>query len=146
MTYEAPVADIAFALRHAAGFDAALAAGLYGDLSDDIVDAVLDEAGRFATEVLAPLNTVGDRHGALFKDGAVTMPPGWKEAYGAWAAAGWNALAAPADWGGQELPKLCTKGLNVQALPEDYAGAVGVFVSNHAATFRDGRIMLLSER
>jgi acyl-CoA dehydrogenase len=104
MTYEAPVADIAFALRHAAGFDAALAAGLYGDLSDDIVDAVLDEAGRFATDVLAPLNTVGDRHGALFKDGAVTMPPGWKEAYGAWSAAGWNALAAPADWGGQELP------------------------------------------
>ena len=104
MTYRAPVPDIAFALRHAAGFAPAVAEGLYGDLSDDVVDAVLEEAGRFATEVLAPLNTVGDRHGVLFKDGIVTTPPGWKEAYRAWAAAGWNALAAPAPWGGQELP------------------------------------------
>src|SRR5438552_10505858 len=104
MTYRAPVADIAFALRHAPVFGRALSEGLYGDLSDDVVDAVLEEAGRFATEVLAPLNMVGDRHGVLFKDGAVTMAPGWKEAYRAWAAAGWNALAAPAPWGGQELP------------------------------------------
>jgi alkylation response protein AidB-like acyl-CoA dehydrogenase len=59
---------------------------------------------RFATEVIAPPNTVGDRHGVLFKDGTVTTPPGWKEAYRAWTAAGWNALAAPAPWGGQELP------------------------------------------
>jgi acyl-CoA dehydrogenase len=104
MTYRAPVSDIAFALRHAAGFAPAVAEGLYGDLSDDVVDAVLAEAGRFATEVIAPLNTVGDRHGVLFKDGTVTTPPGWKEAYRAWTAAGWNALAAPAPWGGQELP------------------------------------------
>jgi acyl-CoA dehydrogenase len=104
MTYRAPVSDIAFSLRHAAGFAPALRDGLYGDLSDDVVDAVLAEAGRFATEVLAPLNTIGDRHGARFKDGAVTTPPGWKEAYRAWAAAGWNALAAPTPWGGQELP------------------------------------------
>ena len=90
MTYRAPVADIAFALKHAAGSAAALAERLYGDLDEDVVDAVLAEAGRFATEVLAPLNTVGDRVGAPFKDGVVTTPPGWKEAYRAWAAAGWN--------------------------------------------------------
>src|SRR4029077_15899539 len=65
---------------------------------------VLAEAGRFADEVIAPLNTVGDREGARFNDGAVTMPPGWKEAYGAWTQAGWNGLASPAQWGGQELP------------------------------------------
>ena len=64
--------------------------GLYGDLTDDVVEAVLAEAGQFATDVLAPLNTVGDREGAPFKDGAVTTPPGWKEAYRAWAQAGWN--------------------------------------------------------
>ena len=86
MTYRAPVADIAFALKHAAGFGPALADGLYGDLAEDVVDAVLEEAGKFATEVLAPLNAVGDRHGTPFKDGAVTTPPGWKEAYRAWAA------------------------------------------------------------
>jgi alkylation response protein AidB-like acyl-CoA dehydrogenase len=104
MTYRAPVADIAFALKEAAGFAPALADHIYGDLGDDVVDAVLTEAGRFATEILAPLNTVGDRTGATFKDGAVTTAPGWKEAYRAWTEAGWNGLAAPTQWGGQELP------------------------------------------
>src|SRR6266545_5237076 len=104
MTYRAPVADIAFALKHGAGFGPALAEGLYGDLGEDVVEAVLEEAGRFATDILGPLNSVGDRHGTPFKDGAVTTPPGWKEAYHAWAAAGWNGLAAPAQWGGQALP------------------------------------------
>ena len=104
MTYRAPVSDIAFALKHAAGFDAALAEGLYGDLTPDLVDAVLEEAGKFASGVIAPLNAIGDRHGTPFKDGVVTMPPGWKEAYTAWAAAGWAGLAGPAAYGGQELP------------------------------------------
>jgi 3-(methylsulfanyl)propanoyl-CoA dehydrogenase len=104
MTYRAPVADIAFALKHGAGFERALADGLFGELGADEVDAVLAEAGRFATDVLAPLNRLGDRHGTPFKDGAITMPPGWKEAYRSWAAAGWNGLAAPAQWGGQALP------------------------------------------
>lgn len=104
MAYRAPVSDIAFALKHAAGLKAALADGLYGDLDEDTVDSVLEEAGRFASEVIAPLNRVGDTFGTPFKDGAVTTPPGWKEAYTAWAAAGWNGLASPADWGGQDLP------------------------------------------
>ena len=56
---------------------------------------MLEEAGKFATDVIAPLNAVGDSHGTPLKDGAVTMPPGWKEAYRAWAPAGWNGLAAP---------------------------------------------------
>ncbi len=105
MTYLAPVADIAFALLHAAGLKAALAEGLYGDLDETVVDQVLAEAGRFASDVIAPLNRVGDKFGTPFKDGAVTTPPGWKEAYTAWAAAGWNGLASPADFGGQELPQ-----------------------------------------
>ncbi|MFL5103489.1 MAG: acyl-CoA dehydrogenase [Xanthobacteraceae bacterium] len=104
MTYRAPVAEIAFTLKHAAGLERAIAEGLYGDLTEDVVDAVLEEAGRFATEVIAPLNTVGDRHGAPLTNGTITMPPGWREAYRDWAAAGWNGLAAPAEWGGQGLP------------------------------------------
>ena len=104
MTYRAPVSDIAFALKHAAGLQAALAEGLYDDLDEEMVDQVLVEAGRFAGDVIAPLNRVGDKFGTPFKDGKVTTPPGWKEAYTAWAAAGWNGLAAPADYGGQELP------------------------------------------
>ena len=105
MSYRAPVEDIAFALLHGAGAKDALAAGLYGDLGADDVDAILVEAGKFATDVIAPLNAPGDRHGAFLKDGHVIMPPGWKEAYHAWAAAGWNGLASPAPWGGQGLPR-----------------------------------------
>jgi 3-(methylsulfanyl)propanoyl-CoA dehydrogenase len=104
MSYRAPTADIAFTLKHAAGLSAALSEGLYGDLDEETVDSVLAEAGRFASDVIAPLNNVGDKFGTPFKDGVVTTPPGWKDAYTSWAAAGWNGLAAPADWGGQELP------------------------------------------
>jgi alkylation response protein AidB-like acyl-CoA dehydrogenase len=105
MSFRAPVEDIAFALLEGAGLKAALSSGLYGDLAADDIDAILVEAGKFATEIIAPLNVPGDRHGAFLKDGHVVTPPGWKEAYKAWAAAGWNGLASTADWGGQGLPR-----------------------------------------
>jgi alkylation response protein AidB-like acyl-CoA dehydrogenase len=104
MTYRSPVADIAFALKNGAGMGKAIEEGLYGDLTADTVDAVLEEAGRFATDIIAPLNSIGDKHGTPFKDGVVTTPPGWKEAYTSWAAAGWNGLASSEQWGGQGLP------------------------------------------
>jgi acyl-CoA dehydrogenase len=105
MGYRAPVDDIIFTLKHAAGFAKAQADGLYGDLSDDDLAAVLGEAGRFATDRLAPLNAPGDRFGTPFRDGVVTTPPGWKEAYRDWATAGWNSVAASPEWGGQGLPR-----------------------------------------
>jgi alkylation response protein AidB-like acyl-CoA dehydrogenase len=105
MAYRAPVEDILFSLKHAAGLAKARADGLYQDLGDDDLDIVLGEAGRFASEVLAPLNAAGDRYGTPFREGEVTMPPGWKEAYRDWAAAGWNGVAAPTEWGGQGLPR-----------------------------------------
>jgi acyl-CoA dehydrogenase len=105
MTYRAPVADIAFTLKHSAGLERAIADGIYGDLDLATIDAVLEEAGKFATDVIAPLNSVGDKHGTPFKDGNVTTPPGWKQAYTSWAAAGWNGLASPDDYGGQGLPQ-----------------------------------------
>jgi acyl-CoA dehydrogenase len=106
MTYRAPVSDIVFTMRHAAGLDRAVADGVYGDLSADLAGTILEEAGRFAGEVVAPLNREGDRNGATFRDGTVTTAPGWKQAYKAWAEAGWNALPGPADFGGQGLPTL----------------------------------------
>jgi len=105
VTYQAPLADIGFTLKHGAELTAAIEDGLFGDLSADDVDAVLNEAGRVAAEVIVPLNRIGDKYGSLFKDGAVTMAPGWKEAYQTWRAGGWNGLAAPAEWGGQALPQ-----------------------------------------
>ena len=106
MTYQAPLSDIGFTLKYGAELALALEEGLYGDLTMDVVDAVLAEAGRIAGEVIAPLNRVGDRYGTPFKDGAVTTPPGWKEAYTVWRTGGWNGLAAPTEWGGQALPQL----------------------------------------
>lgn len=105
MSYRAPVDDMAFTLAHGAGMGRALAEGLYGELGPDDIRAVLEEAGRFAADLLAPLNRLGDRHGAVLQDGRVILPPGWKEAYTAWAQAGWNGLAAPEEWGGQGLPR-----------------------------------------
>jgi butyryl-CoA dehydrogenase len=106
MTYRAPVAEIVDTMRHVAGLDRAIADGLYGDLSADLVKTVLNEAGTFAGEMIAPLNRAGDQHGASLEDGRVTTPPGWKEVYRAWTEAGWNALPGPVDYGGQGLPVL----------------------------------------
>jgi hypothetical protein len=77
MTYQAPLADMGFALKYGAGLTAALEE--FGELTMDDVEAVLGEAGRIAGEVPAPLNRIGDREGVTFKDGAVTTAPGWKE-------------------------------------------------------------------
>lgn len=104
MTYRAPVPDILLALNHGAGLEAAVKAGHYGDYDGDITAAVLEEAGRFATDVLAPLNRVGDQNGIKLADGKVTTAPGWPDAYKRWADAGWNAVSGPEAFGGQGLP------------------------------------------
>jgi acyl-CoA dehydrogenase len=102
--YRAPVDHIAFTLKQIAGLKSGLEAGLYGDLGEDLVDAILSEAGRFATEEVAPLYEVGDRTGAVLKDAEVTMPPGWRELYRRWIEGGWNGLSGPEEFGGQGLP------------------------------------------
>ncbi len=109
--YRAPVEEIAFTLKHIAGLKEALASGRFGDLGDDLVDAVLHEAGRFAAEEVAPLYRVGDRTGAVLKDAGVTMPPGWKELYRRWVEGGWNALTGPVEHGGQALPMMLAIGV-----------------------------------
>src|SRR3954449_1111709 len=104
MTYRAPINDMLLALNHGAGLQAAVKAGHYGDFDADITAAVLEEAGRFASDVLAPLNRVGDEHGIKLEDGKVTTAPGWPDAYQRWAAAGWNAVSGAEAFGGQGLP------------------------------------------
>ncbi|MBN9060820.1 MAG: acyl-CoA dehydrogenase [Rhizobiales bacterium 65-9] len=106
MSYRAPIADIALAMRTAGGLDEAISSGLYGDLDGDTVEAILDEAAKMADGVLAPLNRTGDVDGARYENGAVVTPPGWKDAYRAWREAGWNALTGPEAYGGQGLPLL----------------------------------------
>ena len=104
--YRAPVDEIAFTLKHVTGFTSDLEAGRFNDLTDDLVDAILGEAGRFAAEEIAPLARIGDEKGAVLKDGAVATPPGWADLYRRWCEGGWNGLSAPEDYGGQGLPTL----------------------------------------
>jgi alkylation response protein AidB-like acyl-CoA dehydrogenase len=105
MTYRAPVDDIVFALKTAAGLDELVANGTI-EVDEDTVRAVIDEAGRFASEVLDPLNVPGDRTGSRLVDGTVVTPPGWKEAYTAFSEGGWSALPCPPEFGGQGLPEM----------------------------------------
>jgi alkylation response protein AidB-like acyl-CoA dehydrogenase len=106
MTYRAPVDDILAALKTAVGLDGLIAQGIYDGLDVDTVRAILEEAGRFASEVLEPLNRVGDKAGSRLVDGTVVTPPGWKDAYRRFAEAGWSALPCPEAYGGQGLPGL----------------------------------------
>jgi len=106
MTYQAPVDDIMHALKSAAGLDELMARGLLGDLDEATIRAVIEEAGKFGAEVLDPLSPIGDRSGSKLIGGQVETPPGWREAYRQFAAGGWGALAAPEQWGGQNLPSL----------------------------------------
>jgi acyl-CoA dehydrogenase len=110
MAYRAPVDEMLFMMRHVGELDRAIEEGSCPDLSIDLVRDILEEAARFSGEVLAPINRSGDRHGAQLRDGVVTTAPGFKEAYQAWMAGGWNALAAPAEYGGQGLPQLINAG------------------------------------
>ena len=104
MTYRAPINDILLALNHGAGLKAAVEAGHFGDFDADITAAVLEEAGKFASDVLAPLNRIGDEHGIKLEEGKVTTAPGWPDAYQRWTSAGWNAVSGPEGFGGQGLP------------------------------------------
>lgn len=104
MTYRAPISDMLLSLNHGAGLKAAVEAGHYGDFDADLAAAVLEEAGKFASDVLAPLNKVGDEHGITLDAGKVTTAPGWPDAYKRWTEGGWNAVSGPEDFGGQGLP------------------------------------------
>jgi len=104
MTYRAPINDMLLALNHGAGLKAAVESGHYGDFDAEITAAVLEEAGKFASDVLAPLNRVGDEHGIRLEANKVTTAPGWPDAYKRWTEAGWNAVSGPEAFGGQGLP------------------------------------------
>ncbi len=105
MTYKTPVRDMQFALSHMAGFDQLVEGGAYEDLSQDLVAAVLEEAGKLSDNVIAPLNWPSDQQGARLENGHVVTSPGFKEAYQQYVEGGWNGLAFPAEYGGQGLPQ-----------------------------------------
>jgi 3-(methylsulfanyl)propanoyl-CoA dehydrogenase len=105
--YRAPLSEMQFVMTELAGLGDVAALPGFEDATTDTVSAVLDEAARFAAEVLDPLNRVGDREGArLGADGSVTTPAGFKDAYRRFCELGWNGLAKSPEFGGGGMPQL----------------------------------------
>jgi alkylation response protein AidB-like acyl-CoA dehydrogenase len=104
MPYRAPVRDIRFILNHVVGFPAVAALPRHAESTPDMVEAILTEAGRIATDILAPLNRAGDHHPARLENGAVVASPGFAEGYRALSTGGWIGMAAQPDHGGMGLP------------------------------------------
>jgi len=105
-SYRAPLKDLRFALYDVMDVEPLFARLGFAEATSDLVDAVLEEAGRFTTTVLAPLNRVGDEVGCALDTATaeVITPPGFKAAYAQFADGGWTGLTAPAEFGGQGLP------------------------------------------
>jgi alkylation response protein AidB-like acyl-CoA dehydrogenase len=104
--YVAPLKDMRFVLKELAGLAEMAKLPGYGEADPDTVDAILEEAARFASGVLDPLNRTGDTEGSRWKDGAVTTPKGFKDAYRQYVEGGWAALPVASEWGGQGLPRV----------------------------------------
>ena len=106
MTYRAPIKDMLFCMRELAGLDAVAQLPGFEDAGYDTAQAVLEECAKLNEGVIAPLNWEGDKNPSAFRDGAVTMTPGFKEAFRQYAEGGWQGLQHPLEFGGQGLPKL----------------------------------------
>jgi len=106
MTYRAPVQDIRFVLKELADLQGVLALPDMAEITEDVVDAVLQEGARFVEQALAPLNREGDVHPAQCSDGVVTTPPGFRQAFAQFAQGGWQGLQHTVAIGGQGLPKV----------------------------------------
>jgi alkylation response protein AidB-like acyl-CoA dehydrogenase len=130
MTYRAPLRDLNFALTDVVNIGQVNQGGAFADFDADLMTAVLEAAGDLATGVLAPLNRIGDKHGAVYANGKVTAAPGFADAYKAFAEGGWNSLAADPAYGGQGLPK---------------ALELAVFETIHAANMAFGLCPMLTQ-
>jgi len=108
MPYVAPVKDMLFVMNELAGLAEVVAYPAYAEAGADVdlAPAILEESAKFNQDVVAPLNWTGDQNPSTLKDGIVTTTPGFKDAFEQYAAAGWQGVIHPAEYGGQGLPKL----------------------------------------
>jgi alkylation response protein AidB-like acyl-CoA dehydrogenase len=102
--YSAPVLDLEFMLFDVLHCEQLFASAQFEHVDAEIIRSVLNEGGRFASEVLAPIDAVGDQIGARLEHGRVVSPPGFREAYRAYVDGGWEGLDQPQRYGGQDLP------------------------------------------
>lgn len=108
--YAAPLRDMQFVLHELLNVEAEIKQmPKHADLDAETINAVLEEAGKFCSEVLFPLNHSGDQEGCTYVgDGVVTTPKGFKEAYQQYVEAGWPALGCDPEYGGQGCPRSST--------------------------------------
>ena len=104
--YVPPIQDLQFVLTEVAELDQICALPGFADADPDLIGAILEEAGKFASEILAPLNRVGDTEGSRLENDAVRTPEGWKEAYRRFTEGGWTSLLFDSQYGGQGLPRV----------------------------------------
>src|SRR5258708_36362483 len=122
MAYKPPVRDYAFLLRDVLELERYANLPAFADASMDTVDQILEEAARFTGEVLAPLNSVGDKEGCHWSpDFTVTTPKGFKEAYAKLVEGGWPALGADPAYGGPGLPHVVNLPFSGTASTDHYA-------------------------
>jgi hypothetical protein len=110
--YTAPLRDMQFILNEVAGLEEICALPGNEECSVELVESILDEAAKFATGVLDPINRGGDTVGSLCKDGVVTTAPGFQDAYKLFCETGWNAMPFDPEYGGQGLPAVVTMAVN----------------------------------
>ena len=104
--YTAPIDDMRFVLHELVNIESLCELPGYEEATADLVDAVLEEGGKFCEEVLFPLNRSGDEEGCQFENGVVRTPSGFKEAYQGFTEGGWMGLYCDPSYGGQGLPVL----------------------------------------
>jgi alkylation response protein AidB-like acyl-CoA dehydrogenase len=104
--YNAPLKDMSFVIRELAGLDRILQLPAFGDITDDVVDQILEESARFSREVLAPLNVPGDQEGCRVENKSVIVPDSFADAYRQFIDSGWQALASSPVHGGMGLPEV----------------------------------------
>ncbi|MCO4786312.1 MAG: acyl-CoA dehydrogenase [Marinomonas atlantica] len=121
MSYQAPYKDMQWLVEQAYQSQNLAELNSLQDFDLDLANAIIDEANKFASNVLAPLNTVGDTQGCQFENGQVTTPNGWKEAYAQFRDSGWIGLALPEAFGGQGLPKYIAQPVNEMWLSSNLA-------------------------